>query len=509
MEHLDNSIDNTTEQDSTFKGTDLLAGRYRILTEIGSGGMGYVLKAEDTLLNNKIVAIKTLYKETYHDEDFIQNFKNEVNILQCLSHPNLVRVYDIFSVRDSLFYTMEFVNGQDLLKYVTKNKLNIHDFTDLIIQVCKGLENIHDNGLIHRDLKPENILVDNKGVIKIADFGLAKPYSSGDTISRNIAGTTNYMSPEMCVGSELSNKSDLYTLGIIIYELISLRTPFDHDSDNIVFYKHVHETQNSLKDIIEEVPDWLSDLVDSLLQKDPNLRPTNAREVIRTIRANLYGEQFEADSSSSNTAERFDTNVFEMENKTLLSSLTKRKKDKAQNVASKTEKNSSKKSFNLSSLLFPFFTTLVFLVAAFYVSIMTKIVKDQDFIEKISSFTVQDLFKNTKPVQGQLNVRMPEFSDNKTAIRLAEKPKITWAQKGNELYLKNLKVYVKNFGKSNAENIEVRVTNNKEFSVVLSGPNKISTHSLAEFKLKQEVKVDRKYKLFTEIECSNCLDVKF
>lgn len=258
----------------------LLNNRYLIEERIGSGGMATVYKAMDQLLD-RVVAIKVLNQDDLHDEDSIRKFRREARAAGSLSHYNIVGVYDVGQQDDIHYIVMELVVGKTLKEYIKQQgKLLTSDALNIAIQICDALRHAHNNGVIHRDIKPQNIILSKDKNIKVADFGIARAVSS-DTLtkSKDIYGSVRYFSPEQASGDTVGVKSDMYSLGIVIYEMLSGRLPFNGDTPIAWAMKHINDDPIELSEIDPKIPKSLSDIVQKTIQKDPDDRFENIDEL--------------------------------------------------------------------------------------------------------------------------------------------------------------------------------------------------------------------------------------
>jgi serine/threonine protein kinase len=220
--------------------------RYQIIEELGRGGMGRVYKALDVEIDEKI-AIKVLNPEISLDAKTIERFRNELKLARKIRHKNVCQMYDLVKASGMYFITMEYVSGEDLKS--TVNRLGqLSEGKSLLIakQICKGLAEAHSRGIVHRDMKPQNVMIDRAGDVRIMDFGIARSQmSAGLTETGAMIGTPEYMSPEQAVGEEIDKRSDIYSLGIILYELSTGRTPFKGDTAVSVALKHKTKNQRT------------------------------------------------------------------------------------------------------------------------------------------------------------------------------------------------------------------------------------------------------------------------
>ncbi|MCL6087008.1 MAG: protein kinase, partial [Actinobacteria bacterium] len=219
----------------------IIADRYKIISKIGSGGTADVYLAYDEKLNRR-VAVKILSKLYASEKNFVARFKKEAQILARLNDPNIVAVYDWGKYDSSYFICMEYIEGQSLDEIISKHGILSPSVTaKYAIQICSALELAHKNNLIHRDIKPQNILVTPEGIIKITDFGIAKSLIEDTTKTINILGTAYYISPEQAQGKILSYSTDIYSLGVVMYEMLTADLPFRGENSIEISLKHINE----------------------------------------------------------------------------------------------------------------------------------------------------------------------------------------------------------------------------------------------------------------------------
>ena len=257
----------------------LISDRYEILDKVGSGGMADVYKAKCHRLN-RFVAIKILKQEYSNDTKFVSKFRAEAQSVAGLSHPNIVNVYDV-GEDDGLYYiVMELVEGITLKRFIErKGKLAVKESIGIAIQIAQGMEAAHDNHIIHRDIKPQNIIISKEGKVKVTDFGIAKAATS-NTITSNAMGSVHYISPEQARGGYSDEKSDIYSLGVTLYEMLSGHVPFSGDSTVTVALAHIQEEAVPLTDVDPEIPVSLERIVKKCMQKKPERRYLRAADLI-------------------------------------------------------------------------------------------------------------------------------------------------------------------------------------------------------------------------------------
>lgn len=255
---------------------DTMVGHYRIVDNIGAGGMGEVYLAEDTELNRK-VALKFLPSHLCRDEDCRARFKREAQAAAKLDHPNIVTVYEVGEYNGRPFIAMQHIEGQSLKECAAGKELTFGDILELGIQLCKGLQAAHDRGIIHRDIKPSNILIDSHGRVRIVDFGLASVVGKDQlTKTGSTLGTIGYMSPEQVHGQEADHRSDLFSLGVVLYELITKKNPFKRDSEAATLRAVIDDIPEPMARFKTGLPDGLQAIIDKALDKDIQTRYQHA-----------------------------------------------------------------------------------------------------------------------------------------------------------------------------------------------------------------------------------------
>lgn len=263
-----------------------IGDRYEIVDKVGSGGMSDVYKALDHKLN-RYVAIKVLKTEFSEDKNFVSKFKVEAQSAAGLTHPNIVNVYDV-GEDDSIHYiVMELIDGITLKKYIEKKgPLPVKEAVSIAIQVAQGIEAAHNNHIIHRDIKPQNIMISREGKVKVTDFGIARA-ASANTINSNAMGSVHYISPEQARGGYIDEKSDIYSLGITLYELITGQVPFEGDSTVSVALQHINDDIPSPKEIIPDLPISVEKIILKCTQKKPDRRYMKVSALIADLKRSL------------------------------------------------------------------------------------------------------------------------------------------------------------------------------------------------------------------------------
>lgn len=264
----------------------IIGDRYEVLEKIGTGGMSDVYKAKDHKLN-RAVAIKILKQEFSENENFVSKFRVEAQAAAGLMHANIVNVYDVGEEHDIYYIVMELVEGITLKKYIEKKaRLSVKEAISIAIQVSLGIEAAHNNHIIHRDIKPQNIMISKEGRVKVTDFGIAKAATS-NTITSNVMGSVHYTSPEQARGGYSDAKSDIYSLGITLFEMLTGRVPFNGDTTVAIAIKHIQEPMPSPRDFVPEIPISVEQIVLKCTQKSPDARYQSVAELIEDLKRSL------------------------------------------------------------------------------------------------------------------------------------------------------------------------------------------------------------------------------
>jgi len=263
-----------------------LGNRYEIMGKIGSGGMSDVYKAKCHTLNRN-VAIKVLKAEFSSDQGFVSKFRMEAQSAACLSHPNIVNIFDVGEEGGIHYIVMELIEGITLKKYIErKKKLEIRESIEVAMQVARGLEAAHSEHIVHRDIKPQNIMISKEGKVKVTDFGIARAASS-QTISSNTMGSVHYISPEQARGGYCDERSDIYSLGITLYEMLTGRVPFEGDSTVAVALLHIQGEMVPPREYEPLIPISLEKIILKCTQKKPDARYASATELIEDLKKSL------------------------------------------------------------------------------------------------------------------------------------------------------------------------------------------------------------------------------
>jgi len=268
----------------------LLGNRYEVLEQVGGGGMALVYRAKDVYLN-RIVAIKILREQFTSDEEFVTRFRREAQAVASLSHSNIVSIYDVGQDKEIYYIVMEMVEGRDLKEFIKeKGSFSVKETLDLATQICDALAHAHEHEIIHRDVKPHNIIITNEGKAKVTDFGLARAVST-ETVTHtgNIMGSVHYFSPEQARGEIADEKSDIYSLGVVLYEMLTGKMPFEGESPISVALNKIQNDPVSPREIKPQIGEALEKVILRAMAKDPRNRYNSVSELKQNlISAALY-----------------------------------------------------------------------------------------------------------------------------------------------------------------------------------------------------------------------------
>ncbi len=265
-------------------------GKYQIIREIGRGGMAIVYEAFDIALDRK-VAVKVLPKQFAFDDEFVKRFEKEAKIAAKLDHPNIVKIYDIGQQGEIHYFVMNYLSGETLKERIHHlQHLTIQEIDTISEQICKALSYAHEKGIIHRDLKPSNIIFDALGSVVLMDFGIAyAAFGTKITSTGTQMGTPHYMSPEQASGEVCDHRADLYSFGIILFEMTTGEVPFQADSSLAVLHKQIYEKPRNPAELNQSIPSWLVDITLKCLNKDRDARYQSADEILADFEKGKHG----------------------------------------------------------------------------------------------------------------------------------------------------------------------------------------------------------------------------
>ena len=285
----------------------VLGNRYELLEKVGVGGMAVVYKATDRLLN-RYVAVKLLRSEFQGNEEFIRRFNIESQAAASLSHPNIVSIYDVGQSEDRHYIVMEFIEGKTLKQYIAEKKgtINWKEACDIAMQICSALEHAHSKHIIHRDIKPQNIMINTENVIKVTDFGIARA-ASGGTLTMEAMGSAHYLSPEQARGGYTDQRSDIYSFGVLMYELFTGRLPFDGETTVAVAMQHMQAEPVRPSKIKEDLPKCIETIILKAMSKEQRLRYESAALMLTDIKRAYLDPDSAAQATDLEEDEKFGT----------------------------------------------------------------------------------------------------------------------------------------------------------------------------------------------------------
>jgi len=455
----------------------LLNNRYKIKEKKGSGGMALVFKAQDILLDRE-VAIKMLRPEFVSDEDFINKFRQEAKSVARITHPNVVSIYDIVEGEDSLYLVMEYIRGENLKSIIKKRgRLTLVKALDIANQITAGVEVAHKNNIIHCDIKPHNILITENNKVKVTDFGIARAVSTSTmTITDTVMGSAHYFSPEQAQGKEINTYSDIYSIGVVLYEMITGEVPFKGESPISVALKHIQNEPKELKEVLPSIPEKVNELIMKTLAKDPEKRHDNAtdlrEEIVETLKYVKSEPGFNKESKNSKKSETKILKKSEIKSKSL-----ENKKNNAKSNRSTNNRNyytpDKKQSSKLNKwIVWVIVIMFLFSAAAFAVIYFFKvytevpIVKVPDLLEKEYNEAVdiasqqglslqksgEEIFHN-KIEEGHIVTQEPSPGERikqtrKIVVSISKGPKVVEVPDFNNRPLRDAQVILENLGLS-------------------------------------------------------------
>jgi eukaryotic-like serine/threonine-protein kinase len=285
---------------------EVICGRYQLEELLGSGGMSSVYRAHDTLLERD-VALKILHEHHAEDEEYVERFRREARAVAQLSHPNIVTVIDRGEDEGRQFIVFEYVEGRTLKDLVDEGPLDVRQALEVTIKIARGLGFAHEHGIVHRDVKPQNVLLNDEGEAKVTDFGIARSLDLDKmTQSGTVLGTSNYIAPEQATGKEVDVRTDVYSLGVVLFELLCGEVPFVGESFVAVAMRHVHEPAPSVLECRNDLPPRVVLAVEHALEKDPADRFASMKELADELEACLR----ELGGETADTADTADTATF-------------------------------------------------------------------------------------------------------------------------------------------------------------------------------------------------------
>lgn len=395
----------------------ILGNRYELMERIGGGGMAVVFKARCKLLN-RFVAVKILRNEFINDEEFVKRFRIEAQAAASLSHPNIVSIFDVGHENDIHYIVMEYIDGITLKDYIDKKgALAWKEAASIAIQICSAIEHAHKNHIVHRDIKPHNILLTREGIAKVTDFGIARAVSSSTiTMVGSTIGSVHYFSPEQARGGFTDEKSDLYSLGITIYEMVTGKVPFDGETPVAVALKHIQSKADRPIDVNPAIPRGINDIILRAIKKELNLRYQSASELLADLQ-NALREPDKAYGINAGTVEEYPTKK--------LQSVGNADYERSDDMVDKDDKAPKGQRKDRLSIWLGIATALIIVAIFFYIGF--RIVIPAILPEPAKDFVVEDYVdKDFSEVQANLkafNIGAEEekvFSDVEKNIILSQ-----------------------------------------------------------------------------------------
>lgn len=371
-----------------------ISDRYQIIKSIGEGGMANVYLAYDTILDRN-VAVKVLRGDLANDEKFVRRFQREALSASSLSNPNIVEVYDVGEDNGEYYIVMEYVEGKHLKNLLKKRgKLTVAEVVDIVLQITNGLSVAHDSYIIHRDIKPQNILILENGLIKITDFGIAVAMNATQlTQTNSVMGSVHYLPPEQASGKGATLQSDIYSIGILMYELLTGKLPFKGDNAVEIALKHLKEPMPSIKDELPDIPQAIENIILKATAKNPKNRYADAREMHEDLktcldesRANELKITFKYPENDYDDTKLLKTVKTKEESKT-------QKKDGEEEIAKKIKKKEESSQNKLIITLASVFVGLVVVITTIFVLIPYITSSKQEAIPKVANETITDAIK--------------------------------------------------------------------------------------------------------------------
>ena len=380
-----------------------ISDRYQIIKAIGEGGMANVYLAYDTILDRD-VAVKVLRGDLANDEKFVRRFQREALSASSLTHPNIVEVYDVGEDHGQYYIVMEYVEGRHLKDLIKKRgKLTLSEVIDIMLQITDGMSVAHDSYIIHRDIKPQNIMILENGLVKIMDFGIAMAMNSTQlTQTNSVMGSVHYLPPEQANGKGSTLQSDIYSMGIVMYELLTGKLPYKGDNAVEIALKHLKEPLPSIRDELPNIPQSVENIIIKATAKNPKNRYADAREMHNDLltcldesRANEEKIKLPYKEFSEETKKNVKKENIEEKKEN-----PKEKKKKEKLVESSDEvlakqitKNDLKKQNKLLIILASIFTLLIVAITTFVVLIPALTVNKEILVPDVSGYTVDDAIK--------------------------------------------------------------------------------------------------------------------
>ena len=390
--------------------------RYEIVKSIGEGGMANVYLANDQILDRK-VAIKVLRGDLSSDEKFIRRFQREALSVSNLSHPNIVEVYDVGDDNGQYFIVMEYIEGKNLKDLIKKRgKLTVSEVVDIMSQISDGLSVAHDSYIIHRDIKPQNIMILENGLVKITDFGIAMAMNATQlTQTNSVMGSVHYLPPEQASGKGSTLKSDIYSMGILMYELLTGVLPYRGDNAVEIALKHLKEPLPSIREELDDLPQSVENIILKSTAKNPKNRYNDARAMYEDLKTCLDESRVNEEKWEYQFAELDNDNKKFTKQVEKAISVEEEEEDNGDVVVKQVTEEEVKKENKILVALAIIFAFLVVLVSAF-VLLLPKILQQKDIIvPEVAGKTVSEVVSELQEMGFEIADETKEISDDKVA----------------------------------------------------------------------------------------------
>ncbi len=379
--------------------------RYEILKILGEGGMANVYLAEDTILGRK-VAVKVLRGDLASDDKFVRRFQREALAASSLNHPNIVEMYDVGEDNGDFYIVMEYIEGRNLKQLVKRRgNLTLPEVVDIMLQLTDGLSHAHDSYIIHRDIKPQNILILDSGLVKITDFGIAMALNGAQlTQTNSVMGSVHYLPPEQASGKGSTIKSDIYSLGILMYELLTGKLPFKGENAVEIALKHMKDPLPSLRRELDNVPQSIENVIIKATAKNPKNRYNNAREMYEDLKTVLDEERLREPRHIYKHLEH------DLEDTKVLPTVKDNKE--VSNIATPISDNEYKTNKKLYIILGSILSVLIFLLLLVFI-IIPAVTRVPDIkIPDVSNMTVQEAESALKSAGFEVAIEIEQISSD-------------------------------------------------------------------------------------------------
>ncbi len=385
-----------------------ISDRYQIIKTIGEGGMANVYLAYDTILDRN-VAVKILRGDLANDEKFLRRFQREALSASSLSHPNIVEVYDVGEDNGQYYIVMEYIEGKHLKSLIKKRgKLTINEVIDIMLQITDGISQAHDSYIIHRDIKPQNIMILENGMVKITDFGIAMAMNSTQlTQTNSVMGSVHYLPPEQANGKGATIQSDIYSMGILMYELLSGHLPYSGDNAVEIALKHLKEPLPSIRTYLPNLPQSVENVILKSTAKNPKNRYTDAREMHEDLKTVLD------DSRINEPKYKYPYEDGNLDDTKIMKSLKEENNDEV--IAKKITSNDLKKQNKLLIILASIFTGLI-LVTTVCIFLLPKVfTKPNVTVPDVTGLSIKEADKKLTKAGFTIQTEIKEESSTKIA----------------------------------------------------------------------------------------------